>query len=71
MLNHLLKLARAAQVEAVFLEVRASNHPALHLYQSSGFVEIGIRKGYYPIGKEREDALILVRRFSTNQEVQE
>lgn len=71
MLNHLLELARAAQVEAVFLEVRASNHPALHLYQSSGFVEIGIRKGYYPIGKEREDALVLVRRFSTNQGVQE
>jgi ribosomal-protein-alanine N-acetyltransferase len=67
MLNHLIELARVAQVEAIFLEVRASNHPALHLYQSSGFVKIGIRKGYYPIGKEREDALILVRRSSENQ----
>ena len=67
MLSHLIELALAAQVQAVFLEVRASNHPAIHLYRSSGFVEIGIRKGYYPIGKEREDALILVRRFPTTQ----
>ena len=48
MLNHLLELARAAHVQAVFLEVSVSNHSAIHLYQSTGFVEIGIRKGYYP-----------------------
>ena len=67
MLKHLLELAEAAQVKAVYLEVRASNQPAIHLYESAGFVEVGIRKGYYPVGREREDALILVRRLSTRK----
>ena len=64
MLDHLLTLAQAAHVQAIFLEVRISNHPAIHLYQSAGFVKIGIRKSYYPSEKGREDALILVRRLS-------
>ncbi len=64
MLTHLLRLARAAHVQALFLEVRVSNHPAIHLYRSADFVKIGIRKGYYPSEKGREDALILVRRLS-------
>ena len=71
MLNHLLKLARAAHIEAIFLEVRVSNHPAIHLYQSADFVKIGIRKGYYPSEKGREDALILVRRLSEKLEFQD
>jgi ribosomal-protein-alanine N-acetyltransferase len=71
MLNHLLKLARAAQVQAVFLEVRMSNHPAIHLYQSMDFVKMGIRKGYYPSEEGREDALILVKRLSEELELQD
>ncbi len=71
MLNHLLKLARAAHVQAIFLEVRASNHPAIHLYQSTDFVKMGIRKGYYPSEKGREDALILVKRLSEKLELQD
>lgn len=31
----------------VFLEVRTDNQPALALYQSLGFVTIGLRKRYY------------------------
>lgn len=32
---------------AVFLEVRTDNEPAIALYQSLGFVTIGLRKRYY------------------------
>ena len=42
-----------------FLEVRPSNPQALALYDAAGFNEIGYRKGYYPDGKGREDALVL------------
>ena len=43
----------------VFLEVRESNQPALALYESRGFAELGRRSGYYrnPV----EDALVLRR----------
>ncbi len=32
---------------AVFLEVRTDNEPAMALYQSLGFVTVGLRKRYY------------------------
>ncbi|MUL81272.1 MULTISPECIES: ribosomal protein S18-alanine N-acetyltransferase [unclassified Mycolicibacterium] len=31
----------------VFLEVRTDNEPAISLYESAGFVNIGLRKRYY------------------------
>jgi [ribosomal protein S18]-alanine N-acetyltransferase len=43
------------------LEVARNNVAALGLYKSSGFVEIGVRKAYYPQGKGRVDALVLSR----------
>lgn len=43
---------------AMTLEVRPSNAVARHLYRSTGFIEAGRRRGYYPDG---EDALILWR----------
>ena len=39
------------------LEVRASNAPAIALYEKLGFVQVGRRKNYYR--NPREDALIL------------
>lgn len=52
-------IAEAAHIgaTALTLEVRASNQPALRLYQSAGFKEEGVRKSYYT--KPVEDALIL------------
>jgi len=59
LMNRLLTLAREHHAEEVFLEVRASNTPALRLYESIGFNEIGTRRSYYPAANGREDAIIL------------
>ena len=46
-------------VSRLFLEVRASNQLAIHLYQKMGFEQNGKRKNYYesPV----EDALLMMR----------
>ena len=44
------------------LEVRASNEPAIALYESLGYVQVGRRPNYY--FKPREDALILRKEWS-------
>lgn len=57
LLNAIIADARAAKVISIFLEVRSGN-PAIMLYSSAGFVEVGRRRGYYrgPFG-ETFDAL--------------
>ena len=44
-------------LKEIFLEVRASNIPAVALYKSLGFERIGVRKGYYDHPKE--DAVMM------------
>lgn len=41
------KLAKATETELFTLEVRSDNAPALALYESLGFKEVGRRKNYY------------------------
>ena len=43
------------------LEVRASNAPAIALYEKLGFLQTGLRKNYYR--NPKEDALILRKEF--------
>jgi len=43
----------------MFLEVRPSNAAAIHLYESAGFIRMGLRKDYYRASSGREDALVL------------
>ena len=59
LLTETINMARALDVDNVFLEVRPSNIPAIALYEQLGFNEIGIRKDYYPAKNGREDAVIL------------
>ena len=49
--------AREAELAFVTLEVRASNVPAIRLYEKHAFRAIGRRKNYYE--KPREDAIIM------------
>ena len=45
----------------LLLEVRASNAPAIALYEKLGFSQAGLRKNYYR--NPKEDALILRKEF--------
>ena len=60
MLLEMLDLACGRNMIRVFLEVRASNTAALALYHSAGFVEIGLRKGYYRNAGGGDDAIAMV-----------
>jgi ribosomal-protein-alanine N-acetyltransferase len=55
---YLLDRARGAGMQDAFLEVRPSNPNAIALYESLGFVRVGMRKGYYQAHQGREDALV-------------
>ena len=54
-----MKVANDYAARSILLEVRPSNEAARALYAAAGFTEIGIRKGYYPDGGGREDAVVL------------
>lgn len=49
-------------LERWVLEVACNNLPALGLYKSAGFVEIGLRKAYYRTRDGRVDALVMSRK---------
>lgn len=53
----LINIAREKKAERMTLEVRPSNDVARNLYKKLGFVELGIRKGYY--SDTGEDAIIM------------
>ncbi len=59
MLKRLISLGRTRNADTAFLEVRLSNSAAIGLYESEGFSEVGVRRGYYPGAKGREDAIIM------------
>ena len=59
LVEELIKRAAERGVTNIFLEVRASNASAIHLYEKYGFRQISVRKGYYT--KPLEDALVMKR----------
>ncbi|MGC3980273.1 MAG: ribosomal protein S18-alanine N-acetyltransferase [Steroidobacteraceae bacterium] len=58
LLEYLLDYARKAGMHDAFLEVRPSNPVAIYLYESLGFVRVGVRKAYYQGTPNREDAWV-------------
>ena len=61
LLRMMMQKSEQSDVDMILLEVRRSNQSAIDLYQSEGFHELGVRKGYYPADSGREDAIILAR----------
>ena len=64
LLRVFLDFAQAHQLAFLTLEVRASNAPAMALYEGLGFRDVGRRKNYYE--HPREDAVIRTKEFDTN-----
>lgn len=44
-------------VTRIVLEVRVSNAPAIHIYETAGFVKLGVRKNFYQF--PTEDAFVM------------
>lgn len=65
LLRRLLAIARQLQADTAFLEVRRSNHAAIHVYLAEGFCETGLRRNYYPKGQGREDAILMAKPLLT------
>lgn len=63
-MHGLQEAAAGRGLDRWILEVARNNLPALGLYKSEGFVEIGARKAYYPGETGRIDALVMSRPVS-------
>ncbi|HEX9079995.1 MAG TPA: ribosomal protein S18-alanine N-acetyltransferase [Desulfuromonadaceae bacterium] len=56
LMEHAFAVAREQGAEFMALEVRASNVPAIALYERLGFARTGTRRGYY---EGKEDAVLM------------
>ena len=61
LIDSLIRELKKRDSHSLTLEVRASNAPAIALYEKMGFSQAGLRKNYYR--NPKEDALILRREF--------
>ena len=60
MMDGLVLWSRGQGARQLWLEVRASNSRALEVYRRFGFVQMGVRKQYYPLApNRREDAVVM------------
>lgn len=57
LLGRVIDEARRQSIVHIMLEVRKSNLPAQKLYETVGFLTVGLRKGYY--SDNGEDALAM------------
>lgn len=62
LIESLVSALRERGSKQLTLEVRASNGPARQLYESLGFLQVGLRKNYYR--NPKEDALILRKEWT-------
>ncbi|NLM79844.1 MAG: ribosomal protein S18-alanine N-acetyltransferase [Clostridiales bacterium] len=56
LVNEVIEYAKKHDIRRLTLEVRASNAPAIALYENMGFKKEGVRRGFYDSPKE--DGLI-------------
>lgn len=59
-LNELIKISKEKKCTSITLEVRENNQPAIHLYETFGFKQVGKRKNYY---KNGDPALLMTLTF--------
>lgn len=59
LLQHLIEELTAREVMTLWLEVRASNHAAIALYEQLDFHQVSRRPDYYPTASGHEDAIIM------------
>ena len=60
MLDALSIWSRGQDAPCLWLEVRASNQRAIHVYERYGFRRVGERKNYYPVqAGQREHAVVM------------
>ena len=60
MLDALERVCRDEALPLLWLEVRVSNVRARAIYYRRGYVEVGLRRGYYPAPQgQREDAVVM------------
>ncbi|MCX2905934.1 ribosomal protein S18-alanine N-acetyltransferase [[Curtobacterium] plantarum] len=59
LLQHLIDELIKRDVLTLWLEVRASNLPAIALYEQLGFNQVSRRPNYYPNASGREDAILM------------
>lgn len=64
MLEALATWARGQGAQWLWLEVRVGNARAISVYESHGFLRVGVRKRYYPAAHgQREDAVVMSLRL--------
>ncbi|ALS32058.1 ribosomal-protein-alanine N-acetyltransferase [Pseudoalteromonas translucida KMM 520] len=63
LLSQFIDYGEQQNAENLFLEVRESNTPAIKLYENAGFIEMSVRKNYYPSDNPAkngfEDAILM------------
>ncbi len=62
LVEELIRRLKEQRTHVLVLEVRASNDPAIGLYEELGFIQVGYRPNYYVHPKE--DALILRKEWT-------
>lgn len=58
-LNKTITKLKGKGIRTLFLEVAEDNKTAIELYTNAGFEKYNIRKGYYNIGGNRLDAILM------------
>lgn len=69
LIEKFIEASKEKETDVIFLEVRASNLPAINLYEGAGFVFCGIRKDYYDDPKE--NAILMRLAFDGTMEYEE